>query len=135
MVAYSASSDLLLGEIPIPSYIDKDKVVQDASDEIDSKIGHIFATPLNLTGTGEGALSRPAALLIKRINNSLASGRLLLAIASPQEDSNLHAYGWSLIKEANEALYAICEGDIQLEGALANPTAPVQTGSTPLIAN
>lgn len=135
MVAYSAPTDLLLGEIPLPSYIDPAKVLQDAADEIDSKLGHIFETPFNITGSGTGVLARPAALLIKRISNSLATGRLILAIASPEENSNLHAYGWSLVKEANEALYAIAEGTIQLEGAVPNPGAPTQTGTTPLINN
>lgn len=135
MAAYCAPEDLLLGQIPLPSYINPTKVVEDAADEIDSKLGHIYVTPFNMTAFGEGVLTRPAQLLLKRINVHLATGRLILAIASPEENSNLHAYGWALVKEAQEALYSICEGDVPLTGAAPAPGASVQTGSTPLIDN
>lgn len=131
-MAYSATSDLLVGSIPTPSYLDTAKYVEDASDEIDSKIGHIYVTPVNVSDPGP--LSRPARLLLKRINNFLASGRLILAVASPEENQNLHAYGWSLVTEATAALNSIISGDIQLDGAQLGTvdTLPV---STPLIDN
>lgn len=134
MVAYSTPTDLMLGEIPTPTYIDTTKIVQDAADEIDSKIGYVYETPVNI-GTGS-TVSRPAQLLLKRINNFLATGRLILQVASPEENRNLHAYGWSLIQEANAALNAIIAGEIVLEGATPNPDS--QAGppvSVPLIDN
>lgn len=133
MVAYSTKDDLLLGQIPLPSYLDGDKFCQDASDEIDSKLGHLYVTPFDLSDTS--ALVRPARLLIKRINNFLASGRLILAVATPEENKNLHAYGYSLIKEATDALYSLCEAEIPLEGAVPNPNAADHTTSGPLISN
>ena len=136
MVAYSASSDLLTGSIPTPAYLDLDKVVQDAADEIDSKLGHIYTTPFDVSNTGP--LSRPARLLLKRINNFLATGRLILQVASPEEDSRLHAYGWSLIQEANAALAAIAAGEISLTGAQVLPPVDGEVGppvSVPLISN
>jgi hypothetical protein len=131
-MAYSQTTDLLLGEIPVPSYINTQKVVDDAADEIDSKLGHIYTTPFNVTDPGP--MSRPARLLLKRINNFLATGRLILAVASPEENQTLHAYGWSLIREATTALDAIINGDIPLEGAqvVTGTSLPV---STPLINN
>lgn len=132
-MAYSTPDDLLTGAIPIPSYIDASKVIADAGDEIDSKLGHIFETPFDMSDPGP--LSRPARLLIKRICNNLASGRLLLALASPEENSRLHAYGWSLVQEALEAIRCIAEGDVTLEGADVNPTAPTEQATVPMINN
>lgn len=115
-MAYSAPTDLLLGNIPLPAYIDTTALVNDAADEIDSCIGYRYITPLDVNEISS-PLSRPARLLIIRISRNLASGRLILAVASPEENKNLHAYGWNLVKEATEALYAIKEGDILLDGA------------------
>jgi hypothetical protein len=134
MAAYSAPGDLLLGGIPLPSYLDSEKIVQDAADEIDSKIGYVYTTPIDVSATSD--LTRPAKLLLKRINNFLATGRLILQVASPEEDRNLHAYGWSLVKEATAALDAIASGEITLEGApLEEGAASTPASSVPLISN
>lgn len=116
MAAYSATTDLLTGNVPVPSYLSPQKFVDDAADEIDSKIGFLYSTPIDIVSV-DSTVPRPARLLLKRINNFLASGRLLLAAAAGQEDSQLHAYGWSLIQEATIALNAIASGAITIEGA------------------
>lgn len=114
MVAYSTTSDLLTGNIPVPAAFSPQKFVDDAADEIDSKIGFLYVTPVDVTQTS--TVTRPARLLLKRINNFLATGRLLLAAAAGQEDTQLHAYGLSLIQEANTALNQIASGQIPIEG-------------------
>lgn len=115
MTAYSAITDLLTGNIPTPASLDPQKFVDDAADEIDSKIGFLYQTPIDVSGTS--LVPRPARLLLKRINNFLASGRLLMAAAAAQEDSQLHAYAWSLVQEATAAVNQIADGTIPLEGA------------------
>lgn len=144
MVAYCAVSDLLLGKIPTPAALDPAKYVQDAADEIDSKIGHLYETPIDLTELlvpppvplvdGGLKVSRPTRLLLKRINAHLASGRLLLAVAAPEEQRQLHAYAWSLVKEATAALDLIAAGDISLDGVdpINTTEGPV---AKPLISN
>lgn len=127
---YSAVEDLLTGDIPTPAQLDPGKFVQDAADEIDSKIGFRYATPVNLA-----QLKRPAQLLLKRLNNILASGRLLLAATASGEQNELHAYAASLITEAQIALQQIVDGQILLQDAdLADPNAQVLV-TTPLIGN
>lgn len=111
-MAYSTEGDMLLGDIAIPSYLSKAKYVNDAADEMDSKIGFVYETPVAL-----GSLKRPAQLLLKRLNNFLATGRFILAMDMSGEDNNLHAYGKSLVDEATLALTAIATGEIPLEGA------------------
>lgn len=132
-MAYCEVGDLLLGGIPLPSYIDPAKQIADAADEIDSKIGYVYVTPIDVS-VGSN-LARPARLLLKRINSSLATGRLILAVASPEENRNLHAYGWSLVKEATAALDLIASGEAVLEGAIPDPNASEAAVTAPLISN
>lgn len=133
-MAYSAPGDLLMGKIPLPSYIDPQKVVDDAADEMDSKIGFLYQTPVDINELSS-QLVRPARLLLKRINNNLATGRLILAIASPEENKNLHAYGWALVTEATKALECIAEGEVKLDGAPLVDTSGGEAVTTPLIDN
>lgn len=128
-MAYSEPEDLLTGAIPTPAYLSPAGYVNDAADEIDSKLGFIYVTPIDLDETDDA--TRPARLLLKRINNFLATGRLLMAVASPEEDNQVHAYASRLIAEANSALNDIAKGDIDL-GADKLP-AQVEPVVTPLV--
>lgn len=116
MAAYCVDTDLLLGAIPTPAGVSKTQFVQDAADEIDSYIGQLYLTPVNLE---DPELSRPVKLLLKRLNVHLATGRLILAVTSNDEDDRLHAYGRNLIREALELLKAIAAGTFLLEGVPA----------------
>jgi hypothetical protein len=115
-MAYSATTDLLNGNIPLPSYVNTQKYVDDAADEIDSKIGFIYQTPIDVTTNS--LVPRPARLLLKRINNFLATGRILMAVDAGGEEVQVHAYAASLIRDANAALDMIVSGDVIIEGAV-----------------
>jgi len=129
VATYSLVADLLTGNIPTPAGLDPQKFVQDAADEIDSKIGFAYETPVN-TNTAP----RPVVLLLKRINNFLATGRLILAVATPGEDTTLNAYGKRLIDEATAALDSIVSGDLILPDIPPlDPTSPPYAG--PIIIN
>jgi hypothetical protein len=115
-VAYCEDTDLLLGNIPLPAYLSATKYITDAADEIDSKIGFVYTTPVVLS---ESDLElRPTRLLLKRINAHLATGRLIMAMDAGGEKDRLHAYGYSLVQEAVSALQGIVDGQIILEGAI-----------------
>lgn len=129
---YSDDADLLTGNVPLPSYLNSDKFVSDAADEIDSKIGFLYVTPVVVSEVIPE--KRPTALLLKRINNHLASGRLLLAAAAAGEDRALHAYGASLVSEANAALESIACGEIKLDADKLN-SRPDDLKASPLIGN
>lgn len=122
-MAYCEEGDLLLGDIPIASYVSKTGYVNDAADEIDSYIGFIYRTPVTFTDPDDPA-TRPARLLLKRINAHLASGRLIMALDAGGQDDRLHAYGYSLVKEAVASLMGIADGSIVLEGAAPVVEAP-----------
>lgn len=134
-MAYAAVGDLLTGGIPTPAYLSTQKYVDDAADEIDSHIGLMYATPIDVTDVETNPVVRPVRLLLKRINTYLATGRLIMAATSNGEDDNLHAYGLSLVQEATAALKAISSGEIVLTGVdPADPDAQARV-TGPIIAN
>lgn len=131
---YSTVDDLMLGDLPVGSYVSKQKYVDDAADEIDSYIGHIYATPIDMSVGSP--VSRPSRLLVARIARFLSTGRLILAIATPSQHQVLHAYGAKMVDEALAALNALAEGDPPLVGAdPANPAKDVLESSGPLVSN
>lgn len=126
MSTYSTVDDLLLGDIPLGSRVDANKFVQDAADEMDSALGFIYVTPIDTSATG---VPRHVGLLLKRINNHLASGRLILAVSAGGEDTMVQAYGLSLIKAALDLLVRITSGTV-LEGVPLHNPADANTGAT-----
>jgi hypothetical protein len=131
VATYCEIEDLLLGEIAEPDQEVSQKYVQAAADEIDSKLGFTYVTPIVIDISGE---FRASALLLKRINIYLTTGRLILAFAASREDQYLNAYGKSLVVEATEALNALLTGTMPLPGAILLNTDT--TGATgPIINN
>lgn len=130
MAAYCTTGDLLTGDIPTTAALTPEKAVQDAADEIDSKIGFRYSTPVDITPTGP--TPRPVTLLLKRLNAHLASGRLIMAAAASGSQDNVHAYGASLVREASRTLNAIADGTLDLDGL--EPLVPF-TPKAPLIHN
>lgn len=126
---YCEIPDLVLGNIPTPE--DADKYIISAAEEIDSRIGLRYATPVVVADSIE---ERPTELLLKRINTFLASGRLILALDAGGEDDQLHQYGLYLVNEASSAIDAIVSGSIVLPGTTpATEGSSIQTG--PQLAN
>jgi hypothetical protein len=131
---YSTVDDLLIGDMPIPPYINKQGYVDNAADEIDSRLGYVYATPFDVSDLS--TMIRPARLTIKRIAAHLSSGRIILAMAVASEDRQVHAYGKSLIDEALAVLEKIANGEIPLVGAEPlDPDAISAPTSGPMIAN
>jgi hypothetical protein len=116
-VAYCAKEDLLTGDIPLAGkYGDGTSFVNFAADEIDAQIGHVYVTPIVYANPLDPK-SKPAQLLLKKINILLASGRIILDMAAGSEDNNLHAYGNSMLREGINLLKMISSGQIDLYGA------------------
>lgn len=117
--AYCQPDDLLLGNIPAPDSASPEKYCVDGADEIDSRIGHIYQTRIDIADTS--SIKRPARLLLKRINVWLATGRLLMATDAPGEENQIHAYALKLVNDASAALDMIANGSVILDGAVRLP--------------
>ncbi|HEY6021687.1 MAG TPA: hypothetical protein VIY48_18015 [Candidatus Paceibacterota bacterium] len=126
MAGYCLTTDLLHGDIPLPSYIDKQVWVDKGAEEIDSKIGFRYSTPVPLTGN---TVDRPAVLLLKNLNAFITTGRILMAVDASGEDTQVHAYAQKLLSEAYSTLDAIADGRIDLTGAELNTNAATKTSA------
>lgn len=118
-MAYAAVSDLLLGDLIVAESIDRQKFVDLAAEEMNSKLGWVYELPLRGAGSAPSAtswLELPAheVSILKTINNRLASGRLILSLYIAGEDSQLHAYGYQLVQEAMSDLMLIANGNVSL---------------------
>ena len=132
MAGYSLVGDLLTGDLPLPPYVSPQKFVDDAADEINSKIGFLYQVPVDLNAPD---VKMPVKLLIKRINNFLASGRLIMMLTQSQEDTRLHAYGYSLVADATAALLQISTGELVLELPAPEGSETTVAVTAPLIYN
>jgi phage gp36-like protein len=125
-VAYCTVEDLLIGDIPTSDVLSPTKYVNDAADEIDSKIGFRYDTPIPVAGSS--STPRPVVLLLKRLNSHLASGRLILAATILSEDTELNAYGKALVEESMQVIDALALGKVVLGGV-----DPVDASIMPVI--
>jgi hypothetical protein len=101
-----------------------EKYVAEAADDIDSRLGYVYVTPLTFVVTDPK--QRAASLVIKKINNNLATGRAIMAASIPAEDKQLNAYGAALVDEAEKTLDLLADRTIPLFGAVAHAdTGPV----------
>lgn len=121
---YSETADLVLGDMTIGGTVNKDAYVNAAGDEIDSRLGYVYSLPLPDT------LPDHAVKLLRKINNFIASGRLIMALAVGGEDSSLHAYGLSLVQEAHNDLALILNGSLPLDTAVKNSASDANKGPT-----
>lgn len=133
-MAYCSTSDLLTGNIPTPTSLSPQKFVDDAADEIDSIIGTVYETPVDISSPST-TVTRPARLALKRINVHLATGRLLLAADASGEQQKLHEYAIYLVTTALTALQAIADGTYLLTGAIPVGGEEEINSTVPLINN
>jgi hypothetical protein len=116
VTTYSTKADLRIGDLRLPTRMgDGTGFVEAAAEEIDAQLGHIYKTPLEIDPNVPS--NRPAILLLKNMNNLIASGRLVLDLAASSEDDSLHAYGRSMLQEGLTLLRMIQQRDILLTGA------------------
>lgn len=116
--AYSSTEDLLKGDLPLPGrHGDGSQAIKNAAEDIDIQLGHKYVTPIVIPDEPKFRTSR---LLLKKINNYIASGRLLLDMTALGEDAELHAYGKSLLDEGKALLAQLASGAALLPGAPLN---------------
>lgn len=132
-MAYSEVSDLMIGDTIIGGGVSKQAFINAAADEIDSKIGWLYVTPVAIPGSP--ALPRHEVLLLKGINNKLATGRLILTLDIAGEGTTLHAYGARLVKEAMDELLLVANGTLDLTCPRIPLTATQASNRVPGVIN
>lgn len=141
--AYCKVEDLLLGDVTIGASVNRQLYVDQAADEMDSKLGWIYVTPIDVDGAEAGpggvppavpALPRHQALLLKTINAKIATGRLIMAVSINEEGTAVHAYALRMLKEGNDELLLIANGNLLLE-ASRTETPAVEASRVPGVHN
>lgn len=138
-MAYSGVDDLLLGDLIIAESVDRQKFVDLAAREIDSKLGWVYELPLHaqgedpVTATSWELLPQHQVDTLKDINNKLASGRLILSLAIGGEEVQLHALGWHYVNSALEDLMVIANGTVDLDAVRIGATSPSFRDTVPSI--
>ena len=112
---YCIESDLLIGDIPTPAYVNKSQYIVAAAEEIDAALATRYITPIILDQNDPK--TRQGRLILKKLNVHIASGRLIMAAAAGGEDTEVHAYARYLLREAAAALTGLREGRPIIEGA------------------
>ena len=115
-MAYCEESDLLTGQMGtrLPASVVPADFITAASNEIDGKLGFIYKTPFVVDQQAQDPMPLHQAKLITDICVKLASGRIILAATSAMEQSTIHAYGASLVRDAQVSLMAIANGEVNL---------------------
>lgn len=114
-MTYCETTDLLVGDMPLPRGLRPQQYVDSASNEIDMHIGFVYTTPVNVAD--DSPVIRPARLILKETAIKLSSGRLILAMSTSAQRTELHAYGKRLVDEALAIINQIASGEIVLHGA------------------
>jgi hypothetical protein len=125
MAAYCTSADLLINPgMRMPVEMDKNAYVQQAASEIDMRIGRLYKTPVAFGTIELQERYSATTLFLKHLNIHLATGRLIMALDLSGEQTQLHAYGKSLVDGAMALLEEIVAREIVLEGAPTNDNDP-----------
>lgn len=123
----------LVGNIPARAELELAGFYDDAADEIDAILGSEFDTPVTVAQDGT-SLPRTVSLILRRVNRFLATGRYILAVTAGGEDTQLQAYGASLIREALTALQQILSGTISINAKRLSGDAS-RVGRQPAVSN
>lgn len=128
---WAAEDDMLVGDVVTPSGT-RDKFLDDAENEMLVHLTQYYATPL----PDNASLPEHILRLLKQTHARLASGRMLLALATSSEDESLHAYGLSLLTDARSDLMRLgTQTPIPGASAADNNGGEVDNDRTPLVLN
>lgn len=131
-MAYSVVDDLLIDDSVYS--VDLDKHIGLADDEINVRLGYVYEIPLVPVPPAVG-LRAQDILLLKMISSKLASGRIILAAATPGEDNNLHAYGRYLVNDAMQSLNLLASGEIDIEAVRLDVLTEEDLSRLPSVVN
>lgn len=125
-MAFCAPADLITGDMPV-SEPRAQAAIDMAYDEIAVALAPVYSWPLS--PLGDHALT-----ILKRINQLIATGRLVMAQAVPSEDNSTQAYGTYMLREGQELLRQVAMQEVLLPGVTPS-VATAGAGNGPAIIN
>ena len=114
-MAYCQPEDINVGNLMLPEGESRLPFISEASEEIDAKLGWLYATPINVE-----LLKYHEQMLLKTICRKIATGRMVTTLAIPEESGGLNAYGLRMIQEGLDELHIIACGDVPLSAQRAD---------------
>lgn len=139
-MGYCEPDDINVGNLMLPEGESRTPFINEASDEMDGKLGWLYTTPIDVD-----TLKYYERMMLKTICRKIAGGRMITTMAIPDESGSLNAYGARLLKEGLDELHMIASGDVPLSAARADLESPDGTddagglgaigGRTPSIKN
>lgn len=133
-MAYCDVTDLFIGDTRLDETTTPPQAfVNSAGDEIDAAIGYAYITPI---APDDNSQNRPTILLLKLLNQYIATGRILITTGRVGEDGKLDALGQYYLTMGLQRLQMIVDGKIDLIGAIHtagsnNMKGPQLTNSEP----
>lgn len=124
---YCDVSDLLIGDLRLPAAVSVLKYIESAAEEMDSRIGNVYRVPVTIDPDKRQAYVATITFL-RSINARLASGRIIMAVASFMELNSVHAYAKNLVDGAMKDLEQIESRQRILQGAEPNNNPTEEVG-------
>lgn len=112
---YCEATDVDMGGMGVPSPDPRQGFVVNACDEMNAKLGAMYAVPID-----PNDLPEHERLMLKVIAVKIASGRFLATWSIPDEQSSVHAYARRLLDEGLSELHLIANGDYILHAPPAD---------------
>lgn len=112
---YCKVSDLLISGTRLPQALDPEGAIASAADEIDAQLGYIYKTPFDVEENDSA--KRQDTLYLKTINKTLASGRIIMAMATAKQDDSTNAYARYLLNLAQTMINKVINGVVELTSA------------------
>lgn len=121
-MGYCEPDDINIGNLMLPDGEQREPYITEASEEIDGKLGWLYATPIDVE-----TLKYHERMMLKTVCRKIASGRMITTLAIPDESGSLNAYGARLLKEGLDELHALADGSVPLSAARADLEGAVGT--------
>lgn len=112
---YCSPDDINVGNLMLPEGESRQPFIEEASDEMDGKLGWLYVTPIDLD-----SLKHYERMMLKTICRKIAGGRMITTMAMPDESGTLNALGARLLKEGLDELHMLASGDVPLSAARAD---------------
>ena len=118
-MGYAITTDLdqILSQLPVASGVSRQAFLDSAEAEIHTAMIGLYKVPVEVLSTVATTISGVTYNILKSIEQDLAAGRLILSLATTNENEQIHDYGKFLVDGATSKLKDIKTRVLILPGA------------------